>query len=45
VSKILEPVAQIEHAFETDHWPKNPSGLCNGWCGVLDCDFWKPKRA
>jgi hypothetical protein len=45
VSKILEPVAQIEHAFETDHWPKNPSGLCNGWCGVQDCDFWKPKRA
>jgi PD-(D/E)XK nuclease superfamily len=23
---------------------KKQSGLCNGWCDVKDCQFWKPKK-
>ena len=31
-------------AYEKDRWPPNPSGLCNGWCPVTSCSFYKPKR-
>jgi hypothetical protein len=29
----------------TDTWITKPSGLCNGWCPVTNCEYWKPKRA
>jgi RecB family exonuclease len=44
VAHIHDPIQQIKHSYDVAHWPKKPSGLCNGWCGVKDCDFWKPKR-
>lgn len=31
-------------AFLTDNWPARQSGLCNGWCPVTDCEFWRPRR-
>lgn len=31
-------------AFLTETFPPKQSGLCNGWCPVTDCDFWRPKR-
>jgi hypothetical protein len=31
-------------AFLEDTWIPRPSGLCNGWCPVTDCEYWKPKR-
>ena len=34
----------IARAQEVDHFPEKPSGLCNGWCDVTSCRFWKPKR-
>lgn len=31
-------------AFLTETFPPKQSGLCNGWCGVTGCEFWRPKR-
>lgn len=31
-------------AFLTDTFPPKQSGLCNGWCPVTTCEFWRPKR-
>ena len=31
-------------AFLTDTFPPKPSGLCNGWCPVTTCEYWRPKR-
>jgi hypothetical protein len=35
---------QYATAFKTDVWQPRQSGLCNGWCPVTECEFWKPKR-
>jgi len=35
---------QYREAFEHDIWQPRQSGLCNGWCPVRDCEFWRPKR-
>jgi len=35
---------QYVQAFKENVWQPRPSGLCNGWCPVTDCEFWKPKR-
>lgn len=32
-------------AFLTDTWIPKQSGLCNGWCCVTNCEYWRPKRA
>ena len=37
-------VSKLEKAYETDKWVERPSGLCNGWCPVKDCKFYKDKR-
>jgi hypothetical protein len=37
----LHPFAD---AFLTNTWTPKTSGLCNGWCPVTTCEFWKPKR-
>lgn len=31
-------------AFLTETFPPKQSGLCNGWCPVTNCEFWRPKR-
>ena len=43
-SQFLPALKQYAQAFQTDTWQPRPSGLCNGWCPVIDCEFWKPKR-
>jgi len=43
--EFMGRVRRMENAFDLDKWPCKPSGLCNGWCPVKDCQFWKPKRA
>lgn len=35
---------QFVEAFKTNTWQPRPSGLCNGWCPVTDCEHWAPKR-
>lgn len=34
----------LDYVAEVDKFPEKPSGLCNGWCDVTSCKFWKPKR-
>lgn len=42
--EFVPHLAQYKEAFQTDTWQPRPSGLCNGWCPVTACEFWKPKR-
>lgn len=37
-------VKRLEDSYENEHWPERPSGLCNGWCPVKACKYWKPKK-
>lgn len=41
---FMPKVNRMKAAFEADKWPKNPSGLCRGWCPVKDCEHWEPKK-
>lgn len=46
--EIIRFFAQKLHryadAFLHDTFPPKQSGLCNGWCPVTSCEFWRPKR-
>lgn len=42
--EFLPRYHRLLRAYERDAWPPNPSGLCNGWCPVKSCQFYKPKR-
>jgi CRISPR/Cas system-associated exonuclease Cas4 (RecB family) len=42
--EFLPDIKQFRDAFMTNTWQPRQSGLCNGWCPVTTCDFWKPKR-
>lgn len=48
VSKIwgsfIPRVERLANSYEKDSWPVRPSGLCNGWCPVKTCKFWKERR-
>lgn len=35
---------RVVAAYEQGVFPPKPSGLCNGWCDVRRCSYWKPKR-
>lgn len=41
---FVPSLKQWVEAFRLDVWQPRPSGLCNGWCPVTDCEHWKPKR-
>jgi len=41
---MLPRIARLEGAYEQDKWPPKPSGLCNGWCPVRSCQYWREKR-
>jgi hypothetical protein len=43
-NKFIPDLRQFAEAFKTDTWQPRQSGLCNGWCPVKECEFWKPKR-
>lgn len=43
-SKFMPDLKQYAQAFREDVWQPRQSGLCNGWCPVTDCEFWRPKR-
>ena len=43
-SEFLPALRQYAQAFHEDIWQPRQSGLCNGWCPVESCEFWKPKR-
>lgn len=41
---FIPDLRQYAQAFKTDTWQPRQSGLCNGWCPVTSCEFWRPKR-
>lgn len=41
---FIPDLRQYAQAFKTDTWQPRQSGLCNGWCPVTTCEFWRPKR-
>lgn len=43
-NKFIPDLRQYAEAFKTDTWQPRQSGLCNGWCPVKECEFWKPRR-
>jgi len=43
-SKFVPDLRQYMEAFKTETWQARPSGLCNGWCPVTECEHWKPKK-
>lgn len=43
-NEFLPRVIKLEKAYEMDKWPAKPSGLCNGWCPVKSCTYYKDKR-
>ena len=42
--KLIGDLRQYKEAFRSDIWQMRPSGLCNGWCPVIGCKYWRPKR-
>lgn len=40
----LPEVARLEAAYESNVWNPNPSGLCRGWCPVVQCVHWSPRK-
>jgi hypothetical protein len=41
---FIPDLQQYREAFKTETFQKRPSGLCNGWCKVTDCEHWREKR-
>lgn len=41
---FIPDLQQYAQAFRDDVWQPRQSGLCNGWCPVKTCEFWRPKR-
>ena len=42
--EYAERLHPYNEAFRIEQFPPRPSGLCNGWCPVQQCAYWKPKR-
>lgn len=43
-AKFIPDLRQYAEAFKTNTWQPRQSGLCNGWCLVKECEFWKARR-
>lgn len=43
-ASFIPDLRQYAQAFREGIWQPRQSGLCNGWCPVTSCEFWKPKR-
>jgi hypothetical protein len=43
-NEFVPDLHNYAQAYKTEVWTAKPSGLCNGWCPVTDCQFWRPKR-
>jgi hypothetical protein len=41
---LVPELRQYREAYRSDTWQMRPSGLCNGWCPVIGCKYWRPKR-
>jgi len=45
IDHFVPKLSRYADAFLTDTWVPKQSGLCNGWCPVTTCEFWRPKRS
>lgn len=43
--ELLPDLLRYRTAFKLEVFNPRPSGLCNGWCPVKQCQHWKPKRS
>ena len=44
IGHFMPKLQRFAGAHRNHEFPAKPSGLCNGWCPVTDCEFWRPKR-
>lgn len=44
IGEFTPRLHRFADAFLTGVFPPKQSGLCNGWCLVTDCEFWREKR-
>lgn len=42
--EFIPDLTRYMRSAQTMTFGPRPSGLCNGWCPVTKCEFWKPKR-
>jgi len=42
--EFMPRVRRMERAYQENKWPAKPSGLCNGWCPVKSCAYYKEKK-
>jgi hypothetical protein len=42
--EFLPDLNRYRVAFKHEVFNPRQSGLCNGWCPVTGCEFWKPKK-
>lgn len=42
--RFVPDVKRLERAMQLNVWQEQPSGLCNGWCPVESCTYWRPRR-
>lgn len=43
-SEFVPDLTAYSYAAKNMLFGPRPSGLCNGWCPVTMCEYWKPKR-
>jgi hypothetical protein len=43
--EFMPDLVRYKTAFKQEVFVPRPSGLCNGWCPVQTCEYWKPKRS
>jgi hypothetical protein len=43
-NELVPELHQYKEAFRSDTWQMRPGGLCFGWCPVIGCKHWRPKR-
>lgn len=44
IAEFLPKLHRYADAHLTNTFPPKQSGLCGGWCPVMTCEFWRPKR-
>jgi PD-(D/E)XK nuclease superfamily len=44
IAEFVPKLNRFADAYATNNWIPKQSGLCNGWCPVTTCEFWRPKR-
>jgi RecB family exonuclease len=42
--ELVADLRQYREAFRSNTWQLRQSGLCNGWCPVIGCKYWRPRK-